>query len=312
MFRRIVVPLDGSPLAEKALLHVLQVASPSSTELVLVNVIETYRYSAATMEMAPIDVLSYVRSGIDAYMEEQRCQLEAQQYTVRTRILEGDAAEGILGVADAINADLILMTTHGRSGVARWALGSVAERVLHHAKQPVWLVRENTRVISWHDMRRILVPLDGTAAAEQVLDQAQGLAQQAGAELLLLRVVPELDDANRRILFENESTAQTTLASWRIHAEHYLADVAQSLQESGVSTRTLTTSGAPVRSMLDIVAAENVDCIVMATHARLGIDRLLQGSVAAEILRHCGCPMLLTRVQEPAVPAAPAPQLAAV
>jgi nucleotide-binding universal stress UspA family protein len=312
MFRKILIPLDGSPLAERALLHVLQLAPPNSVELVLVNVIETYRYSATTMGMTPVDVLRYVRSGIEAYIENQRSQLEARQYAVQTYILEGDAAGGILEVADTTEADLIIMTTHGRSGVARWALGSVAERVIHNAPLPVWLVRENTRVISPHEMQRILVPLDGSAMAETALDQAQSLAQETGAELLLLRVVPEPDDINRRMIFATESSAQTALATWRNHAEQYLARVVQERIAAGIVTRTLVTSGAPVRSMLDTISTESIDAIVMATHARLGFDRLLRGSVAAEVLRHAGCPLLLVHATEAAVPEPEPVQLASV
>jgi nucleotide-binding universal stress UspA family protein len=312
MFHKILIPLDGSPLAEKALQHVMQLAPPDSAELVLVNVIETYRYSATTMEMPSIDVLRYVRKGVETYMDTQRSQLEAQQYAVQLYIMDGDAAGGILDVAHTTEADLIVMTTHGRSGVARWALGSVAERVIHNAPLPVWLVRENTRVISPHEMQRILVPLDGSAMAETALDQAQRLAQKTGAELLLLRVVPEPDDINRRMIFATESSAQTALATWRCHAEQYLANVVQERIGAGIDIRTLVTSGAPVRSMLDTISAESIDAIVMATHARLGFDRLLHGSVAAEVLRHAGCPLLLVHATEAAVPEPEPVQLACV
>jgi nucleotide-binding universal stress UspA family protein len=300
MFRKILVPLDGSPLAEVALQHVLQLAPPGSAELVLVNVIETYRYSSATMEMTPIDILRYVRTGVETYMENQRDLLTARQYTVQTYIPEGDAAEGILDVAEASGADVVVMTTHGRSGVARWALGSVAERVIHNANLPVWLVRENTRITPPDEIQRILVPLDGSAMAEMALEQAQQFARQTGAELLLLRIIPEPDDINRRMIFATDSSAQTALAKWRNHAEQYLDAIAQEHLAIGIKWQTVVTSGAPVRSMLDTILTEQVDCIVMATHARLGIDRLLHGSVAAEVLRQAQCPLLLVHATEPA------------
>lgn len=310
MFRKILIPLDGSPLAEKALVHAMQLAPPDSAELVLVNVIETYRYSAATMEMTPGDVLRYVRSGIEAYMEHQREQLEAQRYTVQVYILEGDAAGGILDVADTSGADVVVMTTHGRSGVVRWALGSVAERVIRNPSLPVWLVRENTSVIPLRAMQRILVPLDGSPMAEKALVQAQELVQQTGAELLLLRVVPEPDDINRRMIFATESSAQTALATWRRQAEQYLASIAQERLPAEMVTRTFVTSGAPVQSLLDTIVAEQVDCVVMATHARLGFDRVLHGSVAAEVLRQAECPLLLVHATEAATTSTEPLQLA--
>lgn len=308
MFRKILIPLDGSSLAERAMLHVVQLVPPGSAELVLVNVIETYRYSSATMEMAPVDVLSYVRSGIEAYMDEQRKLLEMKQYAVQTYIAEGDAAQEILNVADTAGAELIVMTTHGRAGVARWALGSVAERVIHNAKQPVWLVRESTQVVPPQELRRILVPLDGSILAEQALEQAQKLAQYTGAELLLLRVVPELDETNRRMLFASEEVARATFQTWQIEAERYLAEIAERVTRAGIVTRTQVSLGAPVRAILEAVAAENVDCIAMATHARLGFGRMLHGSVAVEVSRHCGCPLLLVRAQGAPVSEAAAPE----
>lgn len=298
MFRKILIPLDGSPLAEKALLHAQKLAQPDTTELILVTVIETYRYGFTPIDMAFFDVVDYVRNGAEEYLRQQQSQLTEKQYAVQTYILDGDAAQGILKVADATGADLIMMTTHGRSGIARWALGSIATRVIHAAKQPVWLVRDTTPPISQGELRRILVPLDGTPAGEQALAQAQRLAQGTGAELLLLRVVPELDATNRRMLFSDEMSAQTALAQWQRNAEAYLAEVGQRLTQAGIPYQTRIEPGGPVPSILNAADLADVDCIVMATRARAGLDRMLHGSVAGEVLCQCECPMLLVRAED--------------
>jgi len=301
MFRKILVPLDGSPLAETALQHAKQLATPGTTELILVNVIETYRYSFSSMEMVLVDTLSHIRRSMESYMNAQRDRLAAQHYTVQTHVIDGDAATGILDIAAATEADLIVMTTHGRSGVDRWILGSVAERVIHNATLPVWLVRENTPIVPLEKIERILVTLDGSAMAENALEPARQLAQQSGAELLLLRVVPQLDDVNPRMIFATQSSAQQALETWHSHAEQYLAQVAQEVAQeveqkvasTGVTIRTRVKSGMPPQATLDAINTENINCIVMATHARLGVDRLLHGSVAAQVLQDCARPMLL-------------------
>lgn len=297
MFRKILIPLDGSPLAEQALVHVQQLAPPGS-ELILVNVIETFRYGLAGMDLPTADILTNVRAAAEDYLQKHQRQLAAQQYAVQTCIVNGDAAQGILDMARSSKADLIVMTTHGRSGVARWTYGSVAERVVRHAEQPVWLVRENARVTPLHEWRRILVPLDGSPAAESVLTLAQNLAQQTRVELVLLRVVPELDETNRRILFENETAAQAAFEQWQHNARHYLATVAQRLTTAGIAHRALVACGEPAHTILDTAHAEDVDFIVMATQARRGFDRLLHGSVMAEVLRGVDRPLLLVRAHE--------------
>jgi nucleotide-binding universal stress UspA family protein len=297
MFRKILVPLDGSPLAERALIHVQRLAPPGTAELILVTVIETYRYSYSATDMALHNTVSYVRKSTDAYLKEQRSQLEAQRYTVQTYITDGDAAQGILKVADDTGADWIAMTTHGRAGVRRWSLGSVAERVLQGAEQPVWLVRESTRVVPLHEMQRILVPLDGTVAASQAVVQAQQLAQRSGAEVWLLRAIPEQNEINRTTPFVS-APEMKIFEMWQAHAEQYLAKIAQELTATGIACHTLVVPGEPARAIFDTANTENVDCIVMTTHARHGLDRLLYGNVADEVLRRCECPMLLVHAHE--------------
>jgi nucleotide-binding universal stress UspA family protein len=300
MFRKILIPLDGSPLAEKALAHIRHLAPPGSAELVLVNVIETYRYGFAATDIGAFDIMNYVRESAENYLQQQQRQLKSENYTVQAYVIDGDAAQGVLEVAETAKPDLIVMTTHGRSGVARWTLGSVAERIVHYAEQPVLLVRNTTRVIPLREMRRILVPLDGTDLGELALAPAQMLAQKASAELLLLRIVPKLDSANQEMLFEDTSAAQAALDQWQSSAQQYLADVAERVGAAGITHRTLIRRGERAHVILDVAHAENIDFLVMTTHGRIGFDRLRHGSVAAEVSRHLSCPVLLVRAHDPA------------
>lgn len=312
MFQKILIPLDGSPLAETALAHVQRMAPAGTAELVLITVIETYRYGYSATDIAFNNTLHYVRESTGEYLAQQQSKLEAQQYTVQIYAVEGDAAQGILDVAEETGADLIAMTTHGRAGVMRWALGSVAERVLQEANIPVWLVRESTRIVPPEEMERILVPLDGTEAATQALAQARQLAQHTGAELLLLRAIPDMDGIDSENMFNDEPTAQQTREMWRTRAEEYLAEVAQDLAAANISSRTLVVQDDPAHAVFQTAAAENVDCIVMATHARYGLNRLLYGSVADDVLRHIDCPLLLVHAHEWPTPKAEAQQLTPV
>lgn len=308
MFRKILVPLDGSPLAERALIHVERLAPPGSAELILVSVIETYRYSYAATDMAFHDTVSHVRHFTERYLVEQRRRFEALGYAVETYMMDGDAAQGILKVADEVGADLIAMTTHGRAGVRRWTLGSVAERVLRSAEQPVWLVRESTRVIPLNEMARILVPLDGTRAAQQAVAQAQQLAQQSGAEVWLLRAIPERSNRSPTLVAEERESQFFQMLQH--HAEADLATATEALTAAGIACETLVIPGEPAHVIAEKAITENVDCIVMTSHVRQGMDRLIYGNVADEVMRRCDCPMLLIHAHEWSTPVSEAQHLA--
>ncbi len=293
-YRKIVIPLDGSALGERVLAHLPLLASPAETDLVLVSVVESWRYATAGGDFAIPSLIADVRSGAEAYIEQQRAHLQSVGYRVGAHIVDGDAAQTILATATEAGADLIAMSTHGHSGFVRWALGSVAERVIHETTLPVFLVRATTAVPSGK-IQSIVVPLDGSANAEQALPAAQSLAQATGAHVLLLQVIQSMDEGSRKMLFADEAMAETTFAQWRTTAEHYLAQIAAQWQNAGVTTEYRVLFGDPDQTILQVVADETVDLIVMTTHGRTGIKRWFYGSVANKVLRGVSCPLLLVR-----------------
>jgi nucleotide-binding universal stress UspA family protein len=290
MFQKILIPLDGSPLAERAITHLQWLAPPATTALVLVSVLEPWRYSFGAIDFTTPNLVTFIHTSTQEYMDRQRTQLQEAGYQVSVQIVDGDPAQEILDVARKTGADLIAMSTHGRSGFVRWALGSVAERVIQGATLPIFLVREHT-MPPVRPLRRLLVPLDGSALAEWALPQAQALAQESGASLLLLQVIQALDEGSRRILFESEAAAEATIAHWRAEAEAYL----QGVLARGVAVEVRALVGDPDKTICDTVAQENIDLIVMSTHGRSGLNRWVYGSVANKVLRGASCPLLLVR-----------------
>lgn len=143
MYRRLLVPLDGSALAEKALPHALAVARLFGSELILLRVVVSpYALVAPDLILAGAEAdLSSLRGQAEAYLRSVAARLEAEGAAVRTVVCEGPVAEAILEQAEALAADLIVMSTHGRGGVRRWVYGSVAERVLQGATCPILLIR---------------------------------------------------------------------------------------------------------------------------------------------------------------------------
>jgi len=294
LYHKILVPLDGSTLAEQVLPHLQRLATPTDTTFVLVNVINSANYVATHSRYLPPDYFTRLRASAEEYLAEQGRPLEEAGFRVETRVADGDAAGSILHVAATARADLIAMTTHGRSGFVRWALGSVAERIVSETALPVFLVREAT-ALPGDKLRRILVPLDGSTLAEQALPTAAALAKASGAELLLLQVLQPLDDRNQEILFKDADEAQAAFAEWRTNAEAYLHQQAHPFQAAEMACRYQALLGDVAPTIIDTAADENVDLLVMSTHGRSGLRRWVYGSVANKVLRGVTCPLLLIR-----------------
>lgn len=294
-YHKILIPLDGSPLAEHVLDHIAWLATPAATELSLVSVIESWRYASAGPEFALADLITPVIAGMAEYLKTQEAKLVQAGYHVTTRVVEGDAASVLLSMAQTDGVDLIAMSSHGRSGFVRWALGSVAERVLHGAQVPVFLVRESTAPRQGK-LQTILLPLDGSAVAEQALPEAQALALANQAHLLLVQVIQKLDERSQGLLFTSETTAKATFAKWRAEAETYLAGIAQRLTAAGVTTDVRVVVDDPDRAICAM--SPHADLIVMGTHGRTGMSRWVYGSVANKVLRGASCPLLLVHTVE--------------
>ena len=189
MYEKIVVPLDGSELAELALPYAEELAGRVGSEVTLLHVYETtgerfrHLYQSYMQQM-----VGNTKEGAERYLEGS----EKKAIKVKSIILTGNPAEEIVDYADRENVGLIAMATHGHSGIRRWAMGSVIDKVLQATKQPVVLVKaENARldVREKGILRRALVPLDGSQEGEAVIPYIEELASKLAAELVLLYFV---------------------------------------------------------------------------------------------------------------------------
>jgi len=296
--RTILVPLDGSRLAEQVLSELQPFVTPAKTHLVLLRVVEPWAYAIASTRYAPPKPPTRIRLLAEpkAYLARQQKQWQNLGYRVTAHVVEGDAAQGILTTAQGMEVDWIAMTTHGRSGLARWALGSVAEHVLQGAEVPIFLARKEI-TSARERLHHILVPLDGSPLAEQALTEVQALAQQSHAKVTLLHVIQSLDAGNLKILFANEAEAEATFAEWCADAEKYLQQIAGQLLSAGIATEWRAILGDPAPTIIQVATDEQVDLIAMTTHGRTGLQRSFYGSVANKVLRGASCPLHLVRNQ---------------
>lgn len=312
--KTIVTPLDGSALAEQALPYarllapllgagvaLLRVVTPAEQQSVLAR----YAAEAPPEHRADTDwqreqrAIEELSRYAEDYLAAQAAALRAKNLRVSTLVTPGPAAECIVEAADHRRETMIVMATHGYSGLRRWTLGSVADRVVHMSHAPVLLVRAGATAEAPPSLRRILVPLDGSPLAAQALPVAADLAASAGAELLLLQVllpftelVPALAPTGRLVQAPPE-----VLDEERERARQYLASEAAAVRP-GLRATPLVEFGYPAEAILHEAERERADMIVMATHGRSGLKRWVLGSVADKVLHAAHAPVLLVRAQE--------------
>ena len=297
MISTILVPLDGSPLAEQALPHACRLASTTGAGLVLVRAAPHVAIAGA-----PASPLRVTVREAEAYLAVLRQRLAGEGFAVSTVALHDTALHAITHTARTSGAEIIVISTHGRTGVGRTMLGSVADEVLRHTTLPVLLVRaaEAPAAPGRGPYGRILVPLDGTALGETALGYlARGELGRAGEVVALRAISPDAGSlvygmpgyAARQARADEQARAEATTYLDRVVEAHlpgwtYRAEVLMD-----------TPDGA-----IQAAALEGIDLVVMATHGRTGLGRLAYGSIAERVLRHATAPVLLLHGVQAATP----------
>lgn len=289
MFERTLIPLDGSPEAESVLPHMSKFIRKSGSELVL------FRAFHAEPLLARMDTASLIeRDLLEArkYIDGLVRRLAGEGLPVRGRVVQGSPAEAILRTASEERVTTIALSTHGRTGIGRWVLGSVAEEVVRASTVPVFVLRSTAAVPVRTGIRRILVPLDGSATAFSAAPFAAELARSVGAEMMVLHV-------HQRMLAHAPSFAWSWVetAPTPSDADPYKVAKAavEDLAVGGLKVTPLTVEGDPATRILESSFKEDIDLVVMATHGRDGLPRLFLGSVAEKVLRRTAVPMILIR-----------------
>jgi len=327
MFERILVPLDGSTLSHQALPYAVRVARCFGSELVLAHVTpqpaapaltpedvaqemgERPRTAGMPFQPSPADrafladPMRPANAGIVAEVERASDEVDALQrqlaeqgLRVRTVVRGGAAAETLLDITREESIGLIVMATHGRGGLGRFLLGSVADRVVRHADTPVMLVRAAAVHQEHPEFKRIVVPLDGSHTAAAVLPAVRELARCNAAEIVLLRVVQGEPAAPVITALPVLEPAPNTPAEHE--ATDYVGSVGKTAEGWGVPVRTLVQVGDPASMILDTAKDLYADLIAMSTHGVGGLRRFFLGSVAERVVRHAEAPVLLFRSPE--------------
>ena len=306
MIKTILVPLDGSEVAEQGLAAACRIAIEAGATLHLVRALP---YSALEegVRLQEVHDLHEAR----AYLDRVKRDLERQGMTVTNEVLPCEPVRAILFAAEAHDADLISLATHGRSGIQHALLGSVAEAVLRQSTTPVLLIRASAHAApqAADPYRRILVPLDGTAFAETALSYLQAQAIGRAASLLLLQAIlpasqPFMPDVTGYAVPRAFELAERETHDRRVEGETYLEALGTDHLAAG-TWHARAVIGDAAEAILDEAGRGGTDLIALATHGRHGWDRLLHGSVTRHLLHRTPVPMLI-------LPGAAAPAWAGV
>jgi nucleotide-binding universal stress UspA family protein len=295
MYHRILVPLDGSELAELALAPAALLARRFHAQLWLVHVLAPVPLAAG----ASVRLAGTAVDQAQDYLQDVQRRLEADGLAVRAIVRWGDPAGEILATAQEGHADLIAMATHGRGGLGRWMIGSVADRVVRTATIPVLVVPARAAAAARQPgFRRLLVPLDGSALAEEALPHALLIARMFNATVELLSVVPRSD----LTAYPESWFPDLEYEALKAQRQRYLDDLGARLQQRGLRIETALEAGDVPETIVRIAQSRAADLIVMATHGRGGIMRWVLGSVAAKLLAAAPVPLLLVRAASAPTP----------
>lgn len=288
MFCRILVPLDGSAFAEAALGTAIALARRSGAKLRLLAVRDA---GWSLVDGAGDGSISTS----DRYLNQQRKRIEPLWPEVTTAVREGHVVDEILADVEAFDADLMVMATHGRGPLSRFWLGSVADQCVRRTHRPVLLIRpqekDTARLLEPISVRRVVVPLNGSEVAERALGPATAIADLFSAPMALIRVVQDPTMIAGEFFPESAATVHAMFEEDYAESTSYLNHVKELLRVWLIAPDTrVTIAGQTPRAIVDYAGS---DLIVMATHARAGLDRAILGSVCDAVVRAAIGPVLL-------------------
>ena len=281
MFERILVPLDGSKLAELVLEQVRRLLMRKDAEVLLLRAV-TPPPSAEGDAGVPFDLLW---SRAAAYLQAVEQHLSSQGARVRSKVIEGTAANMILETVQKEGATMVALSTHGRTGLARWVFGSVTEKVLRASPVPVLAVPSFARTGGKADptgprelpFRKILVPIAPADLSLEIVAPVLEFARLFGSQVTLINV------------------CQGTECSILVPQMRKAYDL---LRNEGVPAEPLVKQGDAASQILEACRETEADLIAMTTHGHEGVSRWMLGSVAEKVLRTAHIPLLVIRTSQ--------------
>ncbi|MGE5062356.1 MAG: universal stress protein [Betaproteobacteria bacterium] len=299
MYEKLLIPLDGSRAAESVLSFVEVLQSGVHVPMELVSAVDVSVLTTQRLDEARYldQLIAEAERGFTEYL--RAIATKFKNFQVTYAVERGKPAEIIIRRAAAAASTLILMATHGRSGLSRWLLGSVAEKVLRATSNPLFLGRsaEQNSGDDRVPVRSIIVPLDGSPLAESVLNPAMEMAQRFQAEIVLLQAyeLPAAAYYGRENYLPNYDELKTQGQS---NVRGYLDEKAEFVRAEGVrNVRTIVADGLAADQIVQCAERIPHSLLAMCTHGRTGLQRWTVGSVTEKVVRHSRRPVLVVRAR---------------
>ncbi len=289
MYKKILLPLDGSNAAEIAIPYVEELAAKLAVDIVVVSVCETGD-DASHMHKYYLDHI------IDQIGRDIKAFAPARKIEIHSDVLEGKPAQQLVRFAEEMNVSLITMASYGSSGRETKLLGSIAMKVLWSTARPVLLIRKPASDALIKDkklIRKILVPLDGSKTGETIIQCAKPLARALEAELVLFQALEPLRTVAGFETVTSYSIPQST-ESIKAAVKEYLTAVEKPLREKGIKTSLEIVWGSAAERIIEYSEA-NTDLVTISSHGLSGVGRWVLGSVTEKVLQVGDKPVLVAR-----------------
>ncbi len=287
MYDRILLATDGSDHTRRAAAYVRTLADRFDAE---VHVLAVADVDSVSVAFDTGGVEQVVIERLNGRCEEWVATTGEFVDAAETAVHTGTPREAVLDYAAEHDVDLLAMGTHGRTGIRRYAIGSVTEHVLRRAAAPVLTARADEPA-DGGEVARVLVPTDGSEATDAAVDHAVAVAGACGAALRILSVV----DTRALAAQSDLAPSNAVVESLEERSERAVSEAAERCVEAGLSAETATARGPPSQAICADAAEHDADLVVMGTRGRSGLDRVLLGSVTERTVRHAPVPVMAVR-----------------
>lgn len=311
MYRKILVPLDGSQAAEAIIPHIANLAKHNEATVCFAQVIEPATRSGI-VNLEQEQEVTFKPQKVDnakAYLNSWKEKFDQDGLSAEISLLRGVATDAILYAIEQMDIDLLAITSKGRSGFKKAIYGSVSAALLNRAPCPILVANPGTE-ISLKTNNRILVPIDGSKESEQILSHVQHIARLYEAKIILVRVVRSANYKAASVALDKEIKEEIVpehlLSQLGKHqelerikeAKNYLLNWRNQFREHGYEVEVNLLYGRPIDSIVAVAEEKNVDLIAMTSQAKAGLEQFLYGSVASGLLNRLARPMLIVQTGE--------------
>lgn len=281
MYKKILVAIDGSESSMHSLRESFKLATNEKSWITVVSVAPSYEGDLATTAIGNIQ--KAIREPCEKALLKAEEMAKAERVLIKTVCEEGEPYKGVVDLAEAENCDLIVMGRKGVSRLERALMGSVTARVIGHSQKDVLVIPENAK-IGW---KSVLLPTDGSKFSEVAVNKAIEFVKSYGGEIKAISVV----DVTEEFMARAPGVVEDLVRK----AKNVVENVKKKASSEGIKAEGFVREGEAYKVIIDIAKDQKTDSIIIGSHGRTGLKRLLMGSVTERVIGHAPCPVLVVK-----------------